>query len=110
MSEQHSSNPPMIRSDFADDPDMVELVEDFVGSMPDRIATLRAAFESGHVEEVRRIAHQLKGASGGYGFGTVGDAAGELEAAVSEQESVELKQVEIRLQELVSMCSRIAVR
>lgn len=110
MSERRSSQPSVILSDFADDPDMIELVEEFVESMPERVATLRSAFESGQVGEVRRIAHQLKGASGGYGFGGVGEAAGELEAAVSRQESAELERAEELLRELVDLCSRIAVR
>lgn len=110
MSEQQPSEQPAILSEFADDPDMIELVEDFVESMPERIESLRTAFESGSVEEVRRIAHQLKGASGGYGFGSVGSAAGELEAAVNHDEGIQLEAVEGLMRDLVDMCSRIAVR
>jgi HPt (histidine-containing phosphotransfer) domain-containing protein len=70
-------------SEFADDPDMVELIELFVDGIPAQIAKLEAASAAGDPDGVRRIAHQLKGAAGGYGFSTVTDAAGVLEATTA---------------------------
>lgn len=100
----------MIISDFAHDPDMIELVEEFVQALPERVGALQSAFANGQTDEVKRIAHQLKGASGGYGFGPVGEVAGELEAAVQGLGGNELERVRQQLDELVSICSRVAVR
>ncbi|MDP6554248.1 MAG: Hpt domain-containing protein [Pirellulaceae bacterium] len=45
-----------------------ELVEMYVDEMPDRIAALERAFDSGDMEGLQRAAHQMKGAAGSYGF------------------------------------------
>jgi HPt (histidine-containing phosphotransfer) domain-containing protein len=71
-------------SEFVDDPDMVELVELFIAGIPAQIARLEAASATGDPDAVRRLAHQLKGAAGGYGFPTITEAAGRLEAATTE--------------------------
>ncbi|MCA9300475.1 MAG: Hpt domain-containing protein [Phycisphaerales bacterium] len=68
-----------LQSEFAGDPDMDELVELFVTELPARIEALDTAWNSRDLEITTRIAHQLKGASGGYGFPTIGDAAATLE-------------------------------
>jgi HPt (histidine-containing phosphotransfer) domain-containing protein len=70
-------------SEFADDPDMIELVELFVAGIPAQIARLDAARAAGDPDGVRRLAHQIKGAAGGYGFPTITDAAGVLEATTA---------------------------
>jgi HPt (histidine-containing phosphotransfer) domain-containing protein len=68
---------------FADDPDMTELVRGFVARMPARIEEMRAAAADPNGEELlRRLAHQLKGSAGGYGFPTITDAAGKVEDAL----------------------------
>ena len=64
---------------YATDPDMVELVDGFVQQMPKRIADLEDAWTRGDGPALTRLAHQLKGAAGGYGFPTLGEAAAELE-------------------------------
>jgi len=69
-------------SEFADDVEMVEIIDVFVAGLPDRMAYLRDALTRGSMEDVKRIAHQLKGAAGGYGFGPITAAAGELELAI----------------------------
>lgn len=97
-----------IRSEFADDPDMAELVLEFVESMPERAASLREAFESSDREGLRRMAHQLKGACGGYGFGPVGEAAGALESGLRSLDDGEpLGTIRSMVDELVSMCDRV---
>jgi HPt (histidine-containing phosphotransfer) domain-containing protein len=70
-------------SEFADDPEMVELVELFVAGLPAQMAKLEAAGAAGDHDGLRRLAHQLKGAAGGYGFPTITDAAGSLEAVTT---------------------------
>ena len=69
-------------SEFASDPDMIEIVDRFVAGLPDRMGALRAALAAGDATDARRLAHQLKGAAGGYGFGPITAAAGDLELAL----------------------------
>lgn len=75
-----------IRSSFADDPEMREIVAYFVAEVPTRLLELRAAWDAGDRSRVRTIAHQIKGAAGGYGFAQIGESAAELEAAIARGE------------------------
>ncbi len=94
-----------IRSEYADDAGMRELVESFVSEMPERLRALEAAFESGERDSLRRLAHQMKGACGGYGFDTLSESASRLERALDGSD--ELSSLRRQLDELVSMCSRV---
>ena len=68
------AGPPLL-SDFASDPDMLELVEMFVAEMPQRVAAIEKAVSDSDTASIASLAHQLKGAAGGYGFGCITDAA-----------------------------------
>jgi HPt (histidine-containing phosphotransfer) domain-containing protein len=106
MGSAEPTNAP-VRSDFATDPDMSELVEMFVSEMPDRVAALREHFDRAELSEVQRLAHQLKGASAGYGFRVVGEAAADLEQKL-KQGVDEVEQLRAEFDELVDLCSRVA--
>ena len=71
-----------IRSEYESDPDMLELVQEFAGELPDRAATLERLLAESQLEELQRLAHQLKGAGGGYGFPRITEVAASLEEAV----------------------------
>ena len=64
-------------------PGTAKLVERFMAGLPQRISSLQAALSGNDREQLRMLAHQLKGAAGGYGFGTVSAAAGKLEASLA---------------------------
>jgi HPt (histidine-containing phosphotransfer) domain-containing protein len=68
-------------SQLAGDPDLRELIERFVHELPQRLAKLRLAACADNLPEVGRLAHQLKGAGGSYGFPALTEAAHELERA-----------------------------
>jgi diguanylate cyclase (GGDEF)-like protein/PAS domain S-box-containing protein len=87
---------------FAHDPDMAEIVAGFVRGLPVQVAALMAASARGDRPLLLRLAHQLKGAAGGYGFPTVSEAAGRLEA-VARVEDAPLQEA---LNELVERCER----
>ncbi len=93
-------------SEFADDPDMQELVELFVNELPERVAVLRIGLESNALEQVQRVAHQLKGASGGYGFPLIGDCAARVESAVKTGAAID--QIQRCVDELTELCKRAA--
>jgi HPt (histidine-containing phosphotransfer) domain-containing protein len=96
----------VIQSTFRHDPEMVELIELFVAELPERVRSLQEMFATGDLAGVRRLAHQLKGASGGYGFNSIGDRAGELEAALRASAGIDM--VRRRIDELTDLCSRAA--
>lgn len=68
-----------IVSDVGEDPDMVEIVVQFVKGLKTHAENLRKAQQDGDRETIRRVAHQLKGAAGGYGFPSITAAAAKLE-------------------------------
>jgi HPt (histidine-containing phosphotransfer) domain-containing protein len=96
------------RSEFADDPDMREIVRVFVGDMPAKVREVRACWERGDLDRLMRLAHQLKGAAAGYGFPNISDAATSLEASlrtiVGRGEAVPLPQVQAEYTRLIELC------
>jgi HPt (histidine-containing phosphotransfer) domain-containing protein len=71
-----------IRSSFEDDADMMEIVREFASEMPQRADDIEQLVQSGQLRELRTLAHQLKGAGGGYGFEAITETAAALEGAI----------------------------
>lgn len=94
-----------IYSTLGDDEDLGELVEMFVADMPTRLADLAQAYEARDWDRLQRLAHQLKGSAGSYGFDEVTPRAARLEAAVRDRsEEVEIGRA---TEELLGLCSRL---
>src|SRR5712671_2494588 len=83
MTSQREPSRPIV-SEFATDPEMAELVQMFITELPGRVASLHAAWTGKKITELTRMAHQLKGASAGYGFPTIGQAASALESRLRQ--------------------------
>lgn len=96
----------VLRSVFRDDPDMVELIDLFVAELPERVRLLQDMAAKGDANGLRRLAHQLRGASGGYGFEALGQRAASLEAALKAESDADI--VRRRVEDLIQLCSRIA--
>lgn len=104
---ERSESHDVVRSMFADDPDMVELVELFVAELPQRIEAMERMFQQDSREELGRIAHQLKGASGGYGFDVIGQCASRLEQAIKTNAASD--DVRRAMRELIELCGKASV-
>ncbi len=94
-----------IYSKLGRDPELSELVEMFVSEVPDRIAAILALHVAGDFVELARLAHQIKGAAGSYGFACVTPAAERLEVAAGNGEPDD--SIRDALDELVAMCGRL---
>jgi len=105
----HAARQPL-RSTFADDEEMAELVLFFVDAMSERIDALRAASEAGDIEKLHRLAHQLKGAATGYGFAPITESATMVDALIKDdptgQEQAEA--IAKAIHELIGLCSRVS--
>jgi HPt (histidine-containing phosphotransfer) domain-containing protein len=66
---------------LADDPDVLDLVIQFVEGLSQRADEFRQAFEQLDWDRLVRIAHQLKGAGGSYGYRDLSRLAREAEDA-----------------------------
>ena len=75
-----------IASEFANDPDLASILDTFVEALPEKVAAMRLALGGGQHDELRRLAHQLKGAGGGYGYPSLTEAARALEAAADARD------------------------
>jgi len=105
---------PRLRSEFADDPDMAEIVSMFVSEMPQKIQKLSESFELTKFDELRRLAHQLKGSSGGYGFPTLGLAAGKLERTLNSHADGAgtgdpVLAIRSQVDEVLGLCKRVII-
>jgi histidine phosphotransfer protein HptB len=91
-------------STLGDDPDLSDLVVLFVEEMPDRVANILDLYKRSEWDELRRSAHQIKGAAGSYGFGAITPSAGKLEYAIRDHEPEE--NIRMAVEDLVTMCNR----
>ncbi|MGD0525928.1 MAG: ATP-binding protein, partial [Polyangiaceae bacterium] len=94
----------VVRSTFADDDDMREIVDLFVQELPERSSAIVRASKDGDVGTLKRLAHQLAGAAGGYGFPGITTAARAVEEALAE--GLHGPAYESRIEALASMCRR----
>jgi HPt (histidine-containing phosphotransfer) domain-containing protein len=70
----------LVSSLLQDDPDLLELVEEFVNGLGECLAGFRRAFEQLDWNRLTTLAHQLKGAGGSYGYAELSNLAKEMEA------------------------------
>ena len=103
MSAQQDDKRALV-SELAGDEDMVELVEMFVEELPDRISAFEKALAEQDFETLAGLAHQLKGAAGGYGFPSITDAA--KEAEITSKAANDLEKLASEVKAIAELCSR----
>ena len=87
-----------------DIPEFREIVESFVGSMDEILAGLRAAQGRMDYQEIREVAHRLKGTGGTVGFSAFTEPSRKLQIAAEERNDAT---IEAMLLELEEICQRI---
>jgi HPt (histidine-containing phosphotransfer) domain-containing protein len=95
----------LIYSTLGDDPDLADIVEMFVDEMPERVETLTKFFIAKDWEELGRMAHQLKGAAGSYGFDDLTPGSAALEESVRKGGTE--ADISTALDHLVDQCQRV---
>jgi signal transduction histidine kinase/HPt (histidine-containing phosphotransfer) domain-containing protein len=75
-----------IVSQFANDPEIATILEEFVGHLEDQADAMRRAYADGRYEDLQRCAHRLKGAGGSYGYPSLTDANKRLEDAAKARD------------------------
>jgi len=91
-------------SSYADDPVMADAVRRFVDRLDGVLDELRRALAANDFALLASLAHQLKGAAGGYGFDPITAAAALLERAAKEP--VDAKAASGALDELIDLGRR----
>src|SRR5262245_9505537 len=95
-----------VRSDFAADPAYRDILVLFADALPERRKSMIEAFRSGNLNELRTLAHQLKGAGGGFGFLGLTELAADLELACREGP---LERTAEALDRVLTYLTRIAI-
>jgi CheY-like chemotaxis protein/HPt (histidine-containing phosphotransfer) domain-containing protein len=95
-----------LTSELADDPDMVPLVAKFVGNLGHKIESMNSFIATNQLDELVKLAHQLSGTGGGYGFPRISDAARRLEKSVTPDP--DMKTIFEAMTELSDLCQRAA--
>ncbi|QOJ01483.1 MAG: Hpt domain-containing protein [Phycisphaeraceae bacterium] len=97
-----------LRSLFAGDPEMRELVSEFAAELPERAGQIARHAEGRDAAAVMRLAHQLRGAAGAYGFPTIGESAGRIEDALRGLDNPgrtrALEGLRTQIEELAGLC------
>jgi PAS domain S-box-containing protein len=83
-----------------------ELLETFVGGLPERVEQIEEALGAGDGHLLAELAHRLKGAAGAYGFPRIARAAHLVEQQAAEEDN--LQQLQVTVVELVNLCKRAA--
>jgi PAS domain S-box-containing protein len=97
MVESPDGNEEVLYSQYADRPVIARMLGEFVGRLDERVCAMQAALGASQTEDLRRLAHQLKGTAGSYGYPSLTAAAkaleddakmGRLEFAAKEMECI----------------------
>ena len=109
METNLSSNPNQqqagrLVSTYSNDPEIHDLVVQFVGEMPQKIHFANEAFMGGDRTRLQIWAHQMKGGAGGYGFLEISNKAADLENALTTNQTTE--KVFLALLIVINLCER----
>ncbi|MEJ2399505.1 MAG: Hpt domain-containing protein, partial [Gammaproteobacteria bacterium] len=70
---------PIVSELLKDEPDLLDLVQEFVRKLPDMIRKIEAAYNKKDVEELRQEVHTLKGTGGNFGYPELFELAKKIE-------------------------------
>ncbi|MEC9465262.1 MAG: response regulator, partial [Myxococcota bacterium] len=106
MAETSPSNggEDLLLSDFANDPDMADLVEIFIDSLAERLIQIETAVEAGDLDSLERTSHQIAGAAGGYGYPSITVAARDVENRI--RSNGQMGEILEATSKLSTLCSR----
>jgi CheY-like chemotaxis protein len=74
--------PRVLVSEYSDDHEMMEILGPYVKNLPARVAAIQSALDGGDPALAQRLANELKGSAGGYGFPSITAAASAVDRAV----------------------------
>jgi len=84
-------------------PALASVVRSYARTLPDLARDLRGHAAAKDLERVRKLAHQLKGSSGGYGFAEIMGTAAAIETSAVERD---VATVDRLVQTLLELCER----
>ncbi len=109
MPAPEGSEQAAIISEFSGDPEMMELIGEYVGNLRASAEALQAAHRSHDLGLLARLAHQVRGSAAGYGFPQLGLVAGALEDRIRGSASSDAGEIAAEVTRLTELCRRAAV-
>jgi HPt (histidine-containing phosphotransfer) domain-containing protein len=94
-----------ILSTMRDIPRMKQIIAEYVQGLPGEVAKLLESVNLRDLQPLRRVAHQLRGSGGGYGFEAISELAGKVEDAILSGDN--LGAVRTRVLALVDAICRV---
>jgi CheY-like chemotaxis protein/HPt (histidine-containing phosphotransfer) domain-containing protein len=94
-----------IKSTFADNPRMATIIPEFVAGLAGEVRKMTDLLERNDLTALQRVVHQLRGASGGYGFDPVTQPATRAEESIKAGNALESITAEIK--SLIEVVRRI---
>jgi CheY-like chemotaxis protein len=91
-------------------PEIAVLAKGFLSRLPLRMTALADAFEQGDFSTLASLAHQLRGAAGGYGLSQVSDLAAALERAVPSGNPEQIEAILKEIKDNISTATAHAVK
>ncbi len=101
---KQESMPEIIYSEYVNDADLVELIDEFAAGLEADVESMRKALENGDHDGLRRLAHQMKGAGGSYGYPMLTGAAMRLEGAAKAKD---VETCTVALDKLEVLCQAV---
>jgi signal transduction histidine kinase/DNA-binding response OmpR family regulator len=87
-------------SAYADDPDIVPILGEFIDRLGGHVAAMQTALAENHYEVLQRLAHNMKGSGGNYGFQAITNAAKVLEEAAKARNASQAGKLIAKLDEI----------
>jgi PAS domain S-box-containing protein len=103
----------VVESEYAGDPDLADILNDFVNGLPKKLQLMREAHANQDFSTLQRLAHQSKGAGGGYGYPALTQVCRVLEEEAKKSDPEMLTIILNDLDQLIQAIvrgSQIAVR
>ncbi len=83
-----------------EDPELRDVVEEFVQGLGARVEELRQAHDQMDWDTLTTLAHRLKGAGGSYGYPDISQLCARIEQDARQQEAAEMQALINRLNDL----------
>lgn len=83
-----SNQPSVLQSELLlDDPEMHDLVAEFVYGLDQRIEEIRQAFQKNDWDSLTTLTHRIKGAGGSYGYPSLSALGATMETGAKSRQS-----------------------
>jgi PAS domain S-box-containing protein len=94
-----------IKSSHSGNPRIMEIVPEFVAGLPGKVSKMTDLLEHNDLSAVQKIAHQLLGTGGGYGFAPISQLARTVEQSIKAGQPLE--SITLEVESLIELIRRI---